>query len=281
MNYHEEVAAGQRFPFGENWRRFLSVLNESRISIAEQSLRDMLSVETFAGKTFLDIGSGSGLFSLAARRLGAKVHSFDYDPHSVACTAELRRRYFPDDPEWVVGKGSVLDKEYLNKLGTFDVIYSWGVLHHTGRMWDALGNVVPLIGTGGTVYISIYNDQGSASRRWKFFKEIYNKYRLLRGPLAIYALLRQWTLTFFRDAMRGRPFASWNNYRTTRGMSAWHDVIDWIGGYPFEVAKPEEILDFLRPHGLSLVRLRTCAGGIGCNEYVFVRGGSDMSHSRT
>src|SRR5262245_27430993 len=95
----------------------------------------MLEIDSLAGLSFLDIGSGSGLFSLAARRLGARVHSFDYDPQSVACAAELRRRYFPGDPQWVVEEGSALDADYLTRLGKFDIVYSWGVLHHTGRMW--------------------------------------------------------------------------------------------------------------------------------------------------
>src|SRR4051812_46708968 len=98
----EEIAVGSRFPFGANWARFLTEFNEARLRLAEQSLRDMLGVDTLENKRFLDIGSGSGLFSLAARRLGARVHSFDYDPQSVACTRELKRRFYLDDPEWVI-----------------------------------------------------------------------------------------------------------------------------------------------------------------------------------
>src|SRR5579862_3362056 len=123
-----------RFAFGANWAEFLRLLSEERIARAEASLRDMLDVEHQRGKSFLDIGSGSGLFSLAARRLGARVRSFDYDAQSVACTAELRRRYFPDDPSWTVERGSALDEAYLRALGKHDVVYSWGVLHHTGDM---------------------------------------------------------------------------------------------------------------------------------------------------
>src|ERR1700704_486469 len=108
-----EIAQGKRFEFGKNWSRFLTLLDDSRIARAEESLKMMLQVEDLEGKSFLDIGSGSGLFSLAARRLGARVHSFDYDPHSVACTRELRSRYFPDDPQWTVEQGSALDEEYL------------------------------------------------------------------------------------------------------------------------------------------------------------------------
>ena len=134
----EEVSSGQRFEFGRNWARFLETLNDERISRAEESLKTMLDMHDLTGLDFLDAGSGSGLFSLAARRLGARVYSFDYDPNSVNCTAELRRRYFKDDTLWRVEAGSVLDADYLARLGRFDIVYSWGVLHHTGAMWPAL-----------------------------------------------------------------------------------------------------------------------------------------------
>src|SRR5258705_8529327 len=139
-----ETASGQRFEFGKNWSRFLALLDDTRIHEAEESLKQMLALESLGGLSFVDVGSGSGLFSLAARRLGARVHSFDYDPNSVACTAELKRRYFPADNMWSVEEASALDPRYLATLGTFDIVYSWGVVHHTGRMWEAPENVHPL-----------------------------------------------------------------------------------------------------------------------------------------
>lgn len=273
MSQHAiEVSEGQRFEFGANWASFLLELSNERIEEAKLSLRIMLNIETLEGKTFLDAGSGSGLFSLAARMLGAKVHSFDYDPQSFACTQELKQRYFAEDKDWIVEQGSVLDKNYLSQLGTYDVVYSWGVLHHTGAMWQALENVASLVNMDrGSLFIAIYNDQGGASRRWSVLKKMYNKHVSLRTPLTIYTLIRQWTITFVRDSMHGNPLSSWNNYKTSRGMSAWHDVVDWIGGFPFEVAKPEEIFDFYHAKGFSLEKLKTCAGGLGCNEFVFER----------
>src|SRR6202051_1144836 len=147
----EEVDSGERFQVGRNGSQFLESLNDEQIGRAEESLKQMLNAESLRGKSFLDIGSGSGLFSLAARRLGARIHSFDYDPHSFASTAELRRRYFPEDTQWRVEQGSVLEKPYLEALGQFDIVYSWGVLHHTGSMWQALENVVPIVKPGGTL----------------------------------------------------------------------------------------------------------------------------------
>src|ERR1700690_4149624 len=132
-----EVSEGERFEFGRNWAAFLEHLDDFRISEAAKSVLEMLEMSSLEGKTFLDIGSGSGLFSLAARRSGATVRSLDYDPASVACTRELKRRYYPNDPDWTVESGSVLDTGYLAKLAQFDIVYSWGVLHHTGNLWQA------------------------------------------------------------------------------------------------------------------------------------------------
>jgi len=272
MNKHQaEVEKGHRFQFGDNWQRFLEVLNDERITIAVKSLQKMLGVENLQGKTFLDAGSGSGLFSLAARRLGAKVHSFDYDPQSVACTAELKQRYFAGDTEWTVEEGSVLDNDYLVQLGQFDIVYSWGVLHHTGAMWQALDNVASRVKSRGQIFVAIYNNQGGKSRRWKYLKKVYNKYKIFRFILSVYTLIRLWAFTVLRDTLKGRPFSTWSNYKKNRGMSAWHDIVDWIGGYPFEEAKPEDIFEFYKERGFILEKLKTCAGGHGCNEFVFIK----------
>lgn len=272
--YTSQVIAGERFEFGANWARFLAHLNEERILTAVQSLQAALGVLDLSGRRFLDAGSGSGLFSLAARRLGATVVSFDYDPQSVACTRQLRQRYFPDDALWCVEQGSVLDPAYLKSLGQFDVVYSWGVLHHTGDMWRALENVLIPLSEEGTLFISIYNDQGGWSRRWLKLKRVYNKLpAALRVPYVVIVMGVRELIPICRSLVKLEPWSyvrSWTEYRKNRGMSRWHDMVDWLGGYPFEVAKPEEIFDFLSARGLELKRLKTHAGGLGCNEYVFV-----------
>lgn len=262
-----------RFAFGKNWARFLKVLDEERIENATESLRVMLGKPDLTGLTFLDAGCGSGLFSLAARRLGAKVHSFDLDAHSVACCEELRLRFMPDDTHWKIESGSVLDNVFLQSLGKFDVVYSWGVLHHTGRMWQAIDNVANCVCSSGLFSISIYNDQGGASRRWRLLKRFYNK---LPRPLRFMTIVKIGAMLELKQCLirlvrfkNPLPFAEWSARKKERGMSYWHDLVDWVGGYPFEVAKPEEVFNHLKSRGYSLRYLTTQAGGYGCNEFVF------------
>jgi 2-polyprenyl-3-methyl-5-hydroxy-6-metoxy-1,4-benzoquinol methylase len=262
-----------RFGFGKNWENFLQHLDESRVEEAMRSLKDYLGVDSLAGKTFLDVGSGSGLFSLAAHKLGATVKSFDYDENSVNCTQYLRDTYAPGS-SWEVFQGSILDDDLVKKLGTYDIVYSWGVLHHTGNMLRAFENVEKLVKSTGVLFISIYNDQGGASRRWLAVKKRYNQSGFFgKKILELYTLFRQWSITFIKDFLRsGNPFKRWINYaKNNRGMSAYHDLIDWVGGYPFEVAKPEKIFNFFKKHHFELCYLSTCAGGFGCNQFVFQR----------
>ncbi len=260
------------FEFGKNWRRFLSCINKTRIVEAERSIKMMLEVKNLDGLSFLDIGSGSGLFSLAARRLGARVLSFDYDPDSVKCTMELKRRYLQNDTGWTIEHGSVLDEMYIRSLGSFDIVYAWGVLHHTGNMKMALTNVTLPVEKGGKLWLAIYNDQGFRSRFWRSIKQYYCSGRAYKIAVLLAFFPYFFMRGFFVDLIRLRnPIQRYSLYCKSRGMSPFRDWIDWLGGYPFEVAKPEEIFDFYRKRIFQLLRLKTCGGGLGNNEYVFVK----------
>jgi 2-polyprenyl-6-hydroxyphenyl methylase/3-demethylubiquinone-9 3-methyltransferase len=273
-SYYAEISRGERFAFGRNWQAFLRMVDDTRIRQAEESLATMLRLPTLVGKSFLDIGSGSGLFSLAARRLGARVHSFDFDAESVSCAAELRRRYFPGDLEWTVEQGSVLDATYMHRLGTFDIVYSWGVLHHTGRMWEAVDAACERVAVGGKLFIALYNDLGTRTVRWRHIKKVYNRLPAFARPaFTLAAMLPQEFKDFARAAAAGRPgryFALWHQYNG-RGMNRWRDMVDWVGGYPYEVATPEAVFEFCRQRGFTLTNLRCGGVGLGCNEFVFDR----------
>lgn len=261
-----------RFKFGKNWEHFLSVLNTDRINEAQRSLLEMMQVESLEGKTFLDVGSGSGLFSLCAAKLGSsRIHSFDFDEQSVACTAELKKRYFGNFKDWVIQKGSVLDVGYISRLGQWDVVYSWGVLHHTGDMWKALENVVPLVKEGGKLYIAIYNKQRFMTPVWTKIKKTYVKNNSLFRFFILVLFISYFIFRgFLMDLIMLRnPLRRYTEYARQRGMHMFYDWVDWIGGYPFEAAKPEEIFDFFRQRGFVLDKLKTQFGASGCNEFVF------------
>lgn len=266
-----ELRNKQRFEFGNNWNNYLSNIDETRIIQAELSIKKYLRRDSLFGCRFLDIGCGSGIFSLAAMRLGAQVTSFDYDPKSVECAILLKKHYFPKNDGWQIHQGSILDIDFVKSLGKFDVVYSWGVLHHTGEMWTALSNAIVPLAEDGALFISIYNDQGKKSKLWKLVKRGY-----VRSPLLIKKiyhlifLIGLWAPATLRDLVSLRPFSTWKEYKKHRGMSPYIDLIDWIGGYPFEVARPDDIFKFFLSNHLVLDQLKTCGGGHGCNEYVFL-----------
>lgn len=258
------ASEGPRFGFGENWQRFLLKIDAAGIAAAERSLQSMLGVADLAGKRFLDIGSGSGLFSLAARRLGATVVSFDYDAQSVACAMALRQRYVPNDAKWSIERGSALDEVYLRSHGTFDIVYSWGVLHHTGAMWQALALAALPVTDGGTLFVALYNDQGWISRYWLAVKRIYNSGTL--GRLMMIA----WHAPYL-IGLRALLRVIRHRGRIERGMTLWYDMLDWLGGLPFEVAAPEAVIEFYGSQGFAAQTVKRVGRRHGCNEFILRR----------
>ncbi len=262
-----------RFSFGENWLAFLEHLDDERIAEAERSLRGLCGDDRLDGKRFLDIGSGSGLSSLAAHRLGAVVHSFDYDPQSVAGTQKLKDRFFPNDTSWIVEQGSILDPAYVAALGTYDIVYSWGVLHHTGAMYDAIKNAASCVNTGGLFVFALYR-KTRLCRLWKIEKRWYIKVSPAVQSFSRWIFINALRLAFL---MSGRDFESYvKGYKGGRGMNFAHDVHDWMGGYPYESIAPAEVTSLMNRLGFEHVRgtIQPYGMGVfgsGCDEHVYRR----------
>jgi len=249
-------------------------VDEDRILAAQASLLGMLGVDDLSGRSFLDAGSGSGLFSLAAVRAGARVTAFDYDPDSVIATQALLERWAPADSVWRVLNGSVLDRDFVHSLGPHDIVYSWGVLHHTGAMWQACEVVTEVVPEDGTLFIALYNDAGAKSIIWTRRKARY--VRLPAGLRTVYAwglIVAGESLMLGRDLGAGRPdrwLRRWTHDHPARGMSRYRDWIDWIGGFPYEYASVSETLSRLGAAGFTARRVID-NGGTGCNEFVMDR----------
>lgn len=268
-NHHK--GPDRRFAFGRNWMSFLTTLDERRIDEARGRLCESLGRDQLQDIRVLDIGSGSGLSSLVMHQLGADIVAFDFDPDSVACTEELRRIYGSSDKSWTVQQGSVLDAEFMQSLGRFDLVYSWGVLHHTGSMWYALDLAQQRVAPGGTLLIALYNDQGARSRIWRSVKRWYCSGAVGRSLITALFFPLFWLYALVLDCRhREFPGSHVRNYGRKRGMSITHDWRDWLGGYPFEVANPEDVVQKLAVDGFKLVR-QTLTQGLGCNEFVFRR----------
>jgi 2-polyprenyl-6-hydroxyphenyl methylase/3-demethylubiquinone-9 3-methyltransferase len=263
-----------RFNFGDNWQSYAAGMTPEKIAEAEAGLRRLLGRERLDGLRMVDIGCGSGVHALAALRMGARVTAIDIDPQSVATTRKMLETYAPPGAAWDVGLRSVLDTGTPDGA-PFDIVYSWGVLHHTGRMWEAMDRAADMAAPGATIAVALYKKTPLCGF-WRVEKAFYSRLPgwarpVLTAPYAAALLAAQ--------ILMGRnPLKYIKNYQSQRGMDFWHDVIDWLGGYPYESASPAEVADWAARRGLTPRLTANTAParglgilGTGCAEYVFTR----------
>jgi SAM-dependent methyltransferase len=259
-----------RFGFGKNWQDYVQKhFSDEKVQISQRHLLRFLKRDNLNSLSFLDIGCGSGLHSLAAWRSGAKtVISFDYDTHSVSTTRRLHA--MSGSPEnWTIFQGSVLDPEFLRDLPKADIVYSWGVLHHTGSMWKAIENAGMCLSEGGLFYIALYSKDVYVSPHYSYWidvKRAYNRAGLVQRRWMEWQYA--WRDSIRSHLVRGKnPLSYMREYKKFRGMSYWHDVKDWLGGFPMEFAGNKETEAFVHDRlGLALVNIKA---GEGNTEFLF------------
>jgi len=261
------------FAFGENWLDYARKIDEEKIRQAMDDLRRLSGRQRLDGMSFLDIGCGSGLSALAAIRLGAtRVAGVDIDPDSVKAAKEVFSRFAPQQADFEVC--SVFEMTPAT-FGTFDIVYSWGVLHHTGDMVRAIEVAAALVGPGGEFYLALYGKTPYCGM-WRHIKRWYSK-----APPASQRRARN-VRVFLHKAIfkiRRKDFAAYVNNYGRRGMDYYNDVHDWLGGYPYQSATPDECHALLGRMGFAVDRefvrsnRHPLSGllGSGCNEYAFRR----------
>ena len=257
------------FSFGRNWDRYIrESFSEERVEISRRQLLEFLGLPGLEGKSFLDIGCGSGIHSLAAFRAGAsRIVSMDVDPFSVRATQTVREK--AGSPSgWEILEGSVLDTEYVSRLEPADIVYSWGVLHHTGNLWEAVRNAAGRVPPGGLFHIAVY-EKTAESPYWIDVKRRYNAASPARRRLMELSYVYRTFLRTKSPAYLLHNFRYIRDYRALGGMAFWTDVRDWLGGWPYEPATPAEVTGFCEETlGLRTVKVK---GGEANVEYLFAR----------
>src|SRR5262245_35044728 len=260
------------FAFGENWASYAGLIDDRRIKEAKDGLVRLLGADMLAGKSFLDLGCGSGLHAVAAAQLGAShVVAVDIDPAAVATARAVLQRHAPD-ASFEVRELSVfaLAPESFRR---FAVVYSWGVLHHTGAMREAMEIAARVVEPGGLFAFALYH-RTRLCGFWTSEKRWYSRASPRAQALArkVYAALLR-----LRFRLTGRDFRAYvASYKSQRGMDFAHDVHDWLGGYPYESIAAPEVETFMRPLGFEHVKSFTSPVtiglfGSGCDEYVYRR----------
>jgi SAM-dependent methyltransferase len=260
-----------QFDFGKNWDEFSRhALDGSKVAQAKEYFEILFEGIDLKGKSFLDIGFGQGLSLLIATELGAITTGVDINP---TCSEVLQRNatFYPDlDTDKIkVTIGSILDDNVINQLKKpilnsgigYDIVHSWGVLHHTGNMKQAIINAASLVKPGGYFIIAIYNTHWS-SPLWKVIKRFYNY-----SPKWLQKL---WISLFYPVIWFAKLIVTKKNpFNQDRGMDFFYNIIDWLGGYPYEYSSTKEINDFVEK--LNFKSIRTIAAEVptGCNQFVY------------
>ncbi len=245
------------------------------IDEAKKSLEPFLLGDDLSGKTFLDAGCGGGLFSVAAHRLNASaITSFDNDSKMLSFCSEIKSRE-GFEAHWQILEGSILDLQFVKSLGSFDYVYCWGVVHHTGDMWKAIENIISVVKSGGCIYLGVYNNAsafgfwddrrfGSSKFWYRVKKMIYLSPKFIKKAALLISLFF-YRLVSATDSMTGGY--KFKNFHE-RGMTGSVAIQDWLFGFPYEFASVDEVVNYMIGQGFRLERIDSNIG-LRTNHYLF------------
>jgi 2-polyprenyl-6-hydroxyphenyl methylase/3-demethylubiquinone-9 3-methyltransferase len=261
----------RQFNFGRNWVSFArNVLTVERITQAREDFKRLFDNIPLNNKNFLDVGFGQGLPLLIAKERGACVVGNDINPRCREALAETAGKLHCSTEDIRIVIGSILDLTTVEEIRNvaknsngYDIVHSWGVLHHTGNMYAALDNIMRLVLPGGHLVIALYN-RHFTSPLWRIIKRVY-----CMSPASMQKLL----IAFYYPVILLAKMAVTRRspFEQDRGMEFYHNVVDWVGGYPYEYASCSEITGYCSRAGFSCVRLIKAAVPTGCNQFVFVK----------
>lgn len=265
------VVAEERFGFGENWNKYIQKnLSQERIDISKNYFLSFVKCKNIKGKTFLDIGCGSGLHSIGALQAGAnQVDGFDYDPQSVEANRFIQKQ-MGHPQNWTVQQGDVLNDEFMSRFPKYDIVYSWGVLHHTGNVWKAMDNAASRVKSGGLFYIALYSADMYTPEQIQYWLDIKQKYVKSGSFMRTFMVWQYvWRHSLCRR-LRNIPhfIKSVKKHKAGRGMSIFTDIRDWIGGWPMEFVADKDAIKFCEERGFKLENIKT---GDACTEFLFVK----------
>lgn len=273
MNKDVKFDQNTHFEFGKNWAEYSRTISETDITSAKNQLQHLLNLDSLHDKLFLDIGCGSGIHSLAALQLGAKsVHAVDIDPDSVSTTRNVLDKYW-EGSNYKVERQNIFAVD-PDCFPHYDIVYSWGVLRHTGDMWSAIDKAAKMVRDNGLLAIAIYR-KTRLCYFWQWEKKLYTSSGPMIRKFLVWTFI---TMKVLRDIVRLKnPLRKIRRHSNKkRGMKWYYNVVDWVGGYPYESASPEEIQTFLTQRGFVLkhsfkTRRRLGVFGTGNAEYLFAK----------
>jgi 2-polyprenyl-6-hydroxyphenyl methylase/3-demethylubiquinone-9 3-methyltransferase len=263
--------SSRHYSFGKNWLEYSQSINSIHVDHVTSDLSRLLNLKDLTQKSVLDIGCGSGVHDVGFYQLGCRnLTAIDYDQDCITATNQTLEKFCPGSGYKIL-QGDILSSK-TQSLGKFDIVYSWGVLHHTGNLLEAICKASTLVAREGHLAIALYRKTLMCGF-WKAEKRLYS-----RLPRIFQRFLELIYISFFSIALLFTQKTSITNYiesySSKRGMNFFADVKDWLGGYPYESISPHELRKLMSSLGFRQVyslegNSRIGIFGSGCDEFLF------------